>query len=96
MYDLALLDKKSGVEAFDFKLAMLKHNNPNHHHQKLAKGDKKFILEHKFFSELIRQQVGGVFYNVTDTDQSCENVNLEVVKLRQELDNNKLNYMQNI
>ena len=96
MYDLALLDKKSGVEAFDFKRAMQKHNNSNHHHQKLAKGDKLFIFEDKFFSQLIREQVDGVFYNVTDTEQSNENVNLEVVKLRQELNNNKLNYMQDI
>ena len=96
MYDLALLDKKSGVEAFDFKIAMLKNNNSNHHHQKLAKGDKLFIFEDKFFSQLIREQVDGVFYNVTDTEQSNENVNLEVVKLRQELNNNKLNYMQDI
>ncbi|MBT4203507.1 MAG: hypothetical protein HOE17_02885, partial [Rhodobiaceae bacterium] len=96
MYDLALLDKKSGVEAFDFKLAMQKHNNPNHYYQKLAKGDRLFIFEDKFFSQLIREQVDGVFYDIIDTEQSDENVNLEVVKLRQELDNNKLNYMQNI
>ena len=30
MYDLALLDTKNGVKAFDLKLAMQKHNNPNH------------------------------------------------------------------
>ncbi|MDG2402635.1 MAG: hypothetical protein P8M01_05930, partial [Amylibacter sp.] len=96
MYDLALLDTKNGVKAFDLKLAMQKHNNPNHYHQKLAKGDRLFIFEDKFFSQLIREQVDGVFYNVTDTEQSNENVNLEVVKLRQELNNNKLNYMQDI
>ena len=96
MYDLALLDNKNGVEAFDFKLALQKHNNPNHHHQQLARGDRLFIFEDKFFSQLIREQVDGVFYNITDTEQSDENVNLEVVKLRQELNNNKLNYMQDI
>ena len=96
MYDLALLENKNGVQAFDFKLAMQKHNNPNHYHQKLAKGDKLFIFEYKFFNQLIREQVDGVFYDIIDTEQSDENVNLEVVKLRQELDNNKLNYMQNI
>ena len=96
MYDLALLDTKNGVKAFDLKLAMQKHNNPNHYHQKLAKGDRLFIFEDKFFSQLIREQVDGVFYDIIDTEQSDENVNLEVVKLRQELNNNKLNYMQNI
>jgi len=96
MYDLALLDTKNGVNAFDLKLAMQKHNNPNHYHQKLAKGDRLFIFEDKFFSQLIREKVDGVFYDIIDTEQSDENVNLEVVKLRQELDNNKLNYMQNI
>jgi protein involved in polysaccharide export with SLBB domain len=95
MYDLALLDKKNGVEAFDFKRAMQKHNNPNHH-QKLAKGDRLFIFEDKFFSQLIREQVDGVFYNIADTEQSGENVSLEVEKLRQELNNNKLSYMQDI
>jgi len=100
MYDLALLDNKNGVEAFDFRLAMQKHNNPNHYHQKLAKGDKLFVFEDKFFSQLIREQVDGVFYDVIDTEQSNatkdENINLEVVKLRQELNNKKLNYMQDI
>ena len=100
MYDLALLDNKNGVEAFDFKLAMEKHNNPNHYPQKLTKGDRLFIFEDKFFSQLIREQVDGVFYDIIDTEQTdgraAENVNLEVVKLRQELNNNKLNYIQDI
>ena len=100
MYDLALLENKNGVEAFNFKLAMEKHNNPNHYHKQLAKGDRLFIFEDKFFSQLIREQVDDVFYNLTDTEQSNEiaeeNVNLEVIKLRQELDNNKLNYLQDI
>ncbi|MDA9313382.1 SLBB domain-containing protein [Amylibacter sp.] len=96
MYDLALLDTKNGVKVFDLKRAIQKHNNPNHYYQKLAKGDKLFIFEDKFFSQLIREQVDGVFHDIIDTEQSDENINLEVVKLRQELDNNKLNYMQNI
>ena len=100
MYDLALLDSKNEVKAFDFKLAMLKHNNPNHHHQKLAKGDKLFIFEDKFFSQLIREQVDGVFYNIIDTEQTDENndenLGLEVFKLRQELNNNTLKYIQDI
>ena len=99
MYDLALLDTKNGVKAFDLKLAMQKHNNPNHH-QKLAKGDKLFIFEDKFFNQLIREQLDSIFYDIIDTEQSDEradeNVNLEVVKLRQELNDNKLKYMQNI
>ena len=99
MYDLALLDNKNGVEAFDFKLAMLKDNNLNND-QKLAKGDRLFIFEDKFFSQLIREQVDDVFYNAIDTELSDEkadeNRNLELLKLRQEINNNKLNYMQNI
>ena len=99
MYDLALLDTKNGVKAFDLKLAMQKHNNPNHH-QKLAKGDKLFIFEDKFFNQLIREQLDSIFYDIIDTEQSDEradeNVNLELVKLRQELNDNKLKYMQNI
>ena len=79
---------------------MEKHNNANHYHQKLTKGDRLFIFEDKFYNELIREQVDGVFYDNVDTEQSderaAENVNLEVVKLRQELNNNKLNYMQDI
>ena len=68
MYDLALLDTKNGVKAFDLKLAMQKHNNPNHYHQKLAKGDRLFIFEDKFFNQLIREQVDGVFYDIIDTE----------------------------
>ena len=100
VYDLALLDKKNGVEAFDLKLTMLKHNNPNHYHQKLAKGDRLFIFEDKFFSQLILEQVDGVFQDIVDTEQTDEtaagNVNLEVLKLRQELNNNKLKYLQDL
>ena len=72
----------------------------NNYHQKLAKGDRLFIFEDKFFSQLIREQIDGVFYNITDTEQTderaAENFNLEVLKLRQELNNNKLKYQQNI
>jgi hypothetical protein len=100
MYDLALLDSKNRIEAFDFYLAMQKHNSPNHYHQKLAKGDRLFIFEDKFFSQLIREQIDGVFYDITDTEQTderaAENFNLEVLKLRQELNTNKLKYQQNI
>ena len=71
MYDLALLDTKNGVKAFDLKLAMQKHNNPNHH-QKLAKGDKLFIFEDKFFNQLIREQLDSIFYDIIDTEQSDE------------------------
>jgi len=99
-FDIALLYTKNGVKAFDLKLAMQKHNNSNRYHQKLAKGDKLFIFEDKFYKELIREQVDGVFYDLIDTEQSDEraneNVNLEVLKLRQELNNKKLDYMQDI
>ncbi|MDA9005728.1 SLBB domain-containing protein [Amylibacter sp.] len=100
VYDLALLDTKNGVEAFDLGFAMGKDNNPNHYHQKLAKGDRLFIFEDKFFNQLIRNQIDGVFYDIIDTEQSderaTENFNLEVLKLRQELNNNKLKYQQNL
>ena len=72
VYDLALLENKNGVEAFDLRFAMEKHNNPNHYHQKLAKGDRLFIFEDKFFSQLIREQVNGVFYDINDTEQTDE------------------------
>ena len=79
---------------------MEKHNNPNNYHQKLASGDRLFIFEDKFFSQLIREQIDGVFYDITGTEQTderaVENFNLEVLKLRQELSNNKLKYQQNI
>ena len=100
MYDLALLENKNGVHAFDLRLAMEKHNNPNHYHQKLAKGDRLFIFEDKFFSHLIGEQIDGVFYNITDTEQTderaAENFNLEVLKMRQELNDNRLKYQQDI
>jgi len=79
---------------------MQKNDNPNHYPQKLAKGDRLFIFEDKFFNQLIREQVDGVFYDINDTEQSDErvdeNISLEVLKLRQELNNQKLKYIQNI
>jgi hypothetical protein len=33
VYDLALLENNEGVEAFNLRLAMHKHNHPNHHMQ---------------------------------------------------------------
>ena len=83
------------MEAFDLKLAM-----DSNHVKKLVKGDRLFIFEDKFFNQLIREQVDGVFYDIVDTEQSndttAEDVNLEVLKLQQELNNNKLKYMQNV
>ena len=55
-----------GLKAFDLRLAMHKHNHPNHHHQKLDKGDRLFIFEDKFFNELILEQVDGVFYDIIE------------------------------
>ena len=60
---------------------MNKHNNPNHQHYQLAKGDRLFIFEDKFFTQLINEHINDVFYNftntnVTNTELSNENVNL--------------------
>ena len=96
MYDLVLLDNKNEVKAFDLRRAMQKHNNSNHYHQKLAKGDRLFIFEDKFFSQLISEQIDDRFYDIGKTEQSAENVNLEVLKLRQKLSNSKLKYIQDI
>ena len=93
--ELALIDRNTGVEAFDLKLAMR-----SNHVKKLVKGDRLFIFEDKFFNQIIREQVDGVFYDIVDTEQSddteAEDINLEVLKFQQELNNNKLKYAQNI
>ena len=93
--ELALIERNTGVEAFDLKLAMR-----SNHIKKLVKGDRLFIFEDKFFGQLIREQVDGVFYDIFDTEQAddtnAKDVNLEVLKLKQELNNNKLKYEQDI
>jgi len=93
--DLALIERNTGVDAFDLKLAMR-----GNHVKKLAKGDRLFIFEDKFFNELISEQVNSTFNNSVDIKQSNDtddkNVDLEVLKLQQELNNDKLEYMQNI
>jgi len=100
VYDLVLLNNKNGVKAFDLKLAMQEHNNPNNFHQKLAKGDRLFIFEDKFFSQLLRGEEDGIIQDIVETEQTdetaAEDINLEVLKLRQEVDNNKLQYLQDI
>ena len=93
--ELALIERNTGVEAFDLKSAMR-----GNRVKKLVKGDRLFIFEDKFFDQLVREQVDGVFYEIVDTEQSenteAEDVNLEVFRLQQELNNNKLKYEQNI
>ena len=95
VYDLALIEKNTGVEAIDLKLAML-----NPYHSKLGKGDRLFIFEDKFFSELIHQQTSAVDYNEIETekinDPDNRNFSLETLELEQELKNKDLKYSENI
>ena len=87
VYDLALIEKNTGVEAINLKLAM-----SNLYHPKLGKGDRLFIFEDKFFNELIQKKIGTVFYDKAEAekinDLNDENVNLETLKFQQELKNN--------
>ena len=52
VYDLALIENDVGVNAFDLRSALLKHNSKTHYQKKLVKGDRLFIFEDKFFNEL--------------------------------------------
>ena len=93
--ELALLQRNTGVDAFNLNLAM-----NNNHVKKLDKGDRLFIFEDKFFSQLFREQEYGVYNDIVDTEQSDEIVakseDLEILKLQQELDKNKSIYMQRL
>ena len=95
VYDLALIEKDTGVEAIDLKLAML-----NPYHSKLGKGDRLFIFEDKFFSELIHQQTSAVDYNEIGTEKIDDLDNRyfssERLELEQELKNKDLKYSENI
>jgi len=96
-YDLALVDKNLAVEAFDFKSLI----NGNQY-KKLEQGDRLFIFENKFFNVLIDPNTESYseFNNIVDTEEADsfvgENVNLEIYKLQQELNNNKLEYLHNV
>ena len=99
--ELVLLERDTGVEAFDLKLAMR-----GNLVKKLVKGDRLFIYEDKFFNELLREQENDNFSDIVDIEQSYdteqtvytsdENADLEVLKLQLESDNKKSKYIQNI
>jgi protein involved in polysaccharide export with SLBB domain len=95
VYDLALIEKNTGVEAINLELAM-----NNLYHPKLDKGDRLFIFEDKFFNELIHKQITNVFYDKAEvekiSDQNDENINLETLRFQQELENKNLKNSENI
>ncbi|MDC1283333.1 SLBB domain-containing protein [Amylibacter sp.] len=93
VYDLALLEKNTGVEAIDLKLAMR-----NHYQLKLGKGDRLFIFEDKFFKELIKNRIDSVFYDGTEkiNNTNTENINLETLEYQQEVKNKNLKYSENL
>ncbi|MDC0121911.1 SLBB domain-containing protein, partial [Amylibacter sp.] len=95
VYDLALIEKNTGVEAIDLGLVM-----KNLIHPKLGKGDRLYIFEDKFFNELIQKQIGNVFYDKAEAekinDLNDKNINVETLKFQQELKNNNLKNSENI
>ena len=100
VYDLALIENSAGVNAFDLKLALLEHNPKTYHHKKLDKGDRLFIFEDKFFNELISEQNGGTYYDMTEIEGADNlddiNANLEALKLRQNLKDKNLKYSEDL
>ena len=98
VYDLALLENNEGVEAFNLRLAMHKHNHPNHHHAKLKKGNRLFIFEDKFFNELILEQEDNDYYDLAEIEASDNldknNSSLETLKLKQKLKDKNLQYSE--
>ena len=98
VYDLALLENNEGVEAFNLRLAMHKHNHPNHHPVKLKKGNRLFIFEDKFFNELILEQEDNDYYDLAEIEASDNldknNSSLETLKLKQKLKDKNLQYSE--
>ena len=98
VYDLALLENNEGVEAFNLRLAMHKHNHPNHHPAKLKKGNRLFIFEDKFFNELILEQEANDYYDLAEIEASDNldknNSSLETLKLKQKLKDKNLQYSE--
>ena len=98
VYDLALIESDEGVEAFNLRLAMRKHNHPNHHHVKLKKGNRLFIFEDKFFNELILEQEDNVYYDLIEIEETDNldknNSSLETLKLKQKLKDKNLQYSE--
>ena len=95
VFDLALIERNMGVEAFDLKSAMQGNYKP-----KLVKGDRLFIFEDKFFRKLIHNQPNHVLNDIIEIEQievsPAENSDIELYKLQQELKNNELIYLQGI
>ena len=100
VYDLALLENNEGVEAFNLRLVMHKHNHPNHHHAKLKKGNRLFIFEDKFFNQLILEQEDNDYYDLAEIEASDNldknNSSLETLKLKQKLKDKNLQYSEYI
>ena len=100
VYDLALIESDEGVEAFNLRLAMRKHNHPNHHYAKLKKGNRLFIFEDKFFNELILEREDDVIYDLIEIEETGNldknNSSLETLKLKQKLKDKNLQYSEYI
>jgi protein involved in polysaccharide export with SLBB domain len=95
IYDLALIEKNTSVEAIDLKLAMR-----NLYQAKLDKGDRLFIFEDKFLNDLIQQNSNAVFYDTTKTQKinapNAESTDLETLEYKQELSDKNLRYSEKI
>jgi len=103
VYELALIERSTIAEAFDFKSAML-----GNYDLRLVKGDRLFIFEDKFFNQLIHEEIDGEFNdsfvieqfedskNINTDDLRIKNSDIELYKLQQELKNDELVYMQAI
>ena len=100
VYDLALIESDAGVNAFDLRLALLKHNSKTHYQKKLVKGDRLFIFEDKFFNDLILENENGLNYRTAKIEGANNlnpiNTNLETVKLQQNLKDKNLNYFEDL
>jgi protein involved in polysaccharide export with SLBB domain len=100
VYDIALIENDEGVEAFDLRLALNKLNTQNHHHVNLKKGNRLFIFEDKFFTELIRMQENSAYYDlagIEETNNSDAKISsLESLKFKQKLKDKDLQYSEDI
>ena len=99
VYNLSLIENSTGIEAFNLRTAMNKKGRNG-----LAKGDRLFIFEDKFYDELINDnfleqsnsELPNKAYEVNKDVSDNLSVDLEAYMLQQDSKNKALKYTENI
>ena len=88
IFDIALLENDTGVEAFDLKSEISERNS-----RTLDNGDRLFIFEDKFYDDLLMSSFSNSPIMVTDNNTPASD-NVEAIILQQQIENEKNEYLE--